>query len=99
MWEFYKVPLPTSKQYLALGHAALDQCLYRDRFLFTMYTKYDVIRGAVWLSKNDFTQGQATALASHPDRKVNIAEELTYMCINIESNLIFYIKVQTFQSC
>jgi len=36
-------------------------------------------------------RGKLTALASHPDRKVNIAEELTHMCINIKSNLIFYI--------
>jgi hypothetical protein len=33
--------------------------------------------------KNDITGGKLTALAGHPTKKVNKAEELTYLSTNI----------------
>ncbi len=39
--------------------------------------KNDAIQGAGYLGKNSVTWGKLTALACHPTRKVNKAEELT----------------------
>jgi hypothetical protein len=48
-----------------------------------MQTKNDVIEGAGYLGKKDTSRGKLTALQCHPTKKVNSAEELTYVSISI----------------
>ncbi len=48
-----------------------------------MQTKNDVIEGAGKLEKKDTNKGKLTAPACHPTKKVNSAEELTYVSISI----------------
>ncbi len=59
--------------------------------LFLMQTKNDVIQGATRLGQNDVTWGQAKkALACHPSKWVNKAEEQTYLSANIGWSRLFW---------
>jgi hypothetical protein len=60
--------------------------------------KNDVIQGAGYMSKNDITWGQASSTC-HPTKKVNKAEELTYLSINISSTPKFWHQSQNSLSC
>jgi hypothetical protein len=55
-----------------------------------MLTKNDVIQGAGYLGKNGITWDQANSTGMPPDRKVNKAEELTYISTNIVPTYISY---------
>jgi|APCry1669190288_1035285.scaffolds.fasta_scaffold252810_1 hypothetical protein len=48
--------------------------------------KNDVIPGAGWLGQNDISQGQAGVC--YPTKKLNKAEELAYLSINIAVTLL-----------
>ncbi len=51
----------------------------------------DIIQGASQLGQNDVTWGKLTALAYHLSKRVNKAEELTYLSSNIASALALYL--------
>jgi hypothetical protein len=60
--------------------------------LFPLKTKTTSFRGQASWSKMMSPGGKLTALAYHPNRKVNKAEELTYLSTNIYIKLLKYDK-------
>jgi hypothetical protein len=62
----------------------LYQCFYRDRLVIPDVNKtYMSFRGQVSSAKMMSLGGKQTTLACHPTKRVNKAEELTYISTNI----------------
>jgi hypothetical protein len=47
------------------------------------------------MAKNYVTRGQANSIMCHPTKKVNKAEELTYLSTNIDKERMTYFKTNS----
>jgi hypothetical protein len=63
---------------------------HNNRLVIPNVNKNDVNQRAGDLGKNASPVGKLTALACRPSKKVNRAEEVTFLSINIDRTIFFY---------
>ncbi len=61
----------------------ISKCSQRDRIVAPIVNKRMPLRGQISWAKLTSPRGQSKSTGMPPDQKVNKAEELTYLSINI----------------
>ncbi len=66
---------------------------HNNRLVIPNVNKNDVNQRAGYLGQNASPVGKLTLLVSHPSKKVNRAEKVTFLSTNIDLTIIFWFKL------